>query len=63
MKSITTILLGIFCGFVSLSCRCDPDQDDPKENTETNAENKILNKHYTESDSAVVNQKKTASWK
>jgi hypothetical protein len=57
MKSIATILLGIFCGFVSLSCRCDPDQDNPKENTETNAENKNLNKPYTESDSAVVNQK------
>lgn len=57
MKSIATVLLGIFCGFVSLSCRCDPDQDNPKESTETNAENKNLNKHYTESDSAVVNQK------
>ncbi|NPA08781.1 MAG: hypothetical protein GXO46_07330 [Chlorobi bacterium] len=57
MKSITTILLGIFCGFVSLSCRCDPDQDDPKENTETNAENKNLNKRYREADSAAVNQK------
>lgn len=57
MKSIAAILLGIFCGFVSLSCRCDPDQDDPKENTETNAENKNLNKHYREADSAAVNQK------